>query len=178
MNTNQALRDRLQELHGLTKQTPLFNPVFQLSLDVSRELESGALTLGAMGGLVSDLDCEALQSRAKRIGRLLAPVLIDENLERLREIANTSATSLGFDGYCARWGQPLLHAVFTGHPTFLLTPAQSDAVAEAASTGDTAPATLCLVEADRPPITLAGARNSCPSRASRGAASRIAMGRR
>lgn len=175
MNTNQALRDRLQELHGLTKQTPLFNPVFQLSLDVSRELESGALTLGAMGGLVSDLDCEALQSRAKRIGRLLAPVLIDENLERLREIANTSATSLGFDGYCARWGQPLLHAVFTGHPTFLLTPAQSDAVAEAASTGDTAPATLCLVEPDRPPITLEGEHDEAIAAMRRAGDARDAM---
>ena len=175
MNTNQALRDRLQELHGLTKQTPLFNPVFQLSLDVSRELESGALTLGAVGGLVSDLDCEALQSRAKRIARLLAPVLIDENLERLREIANASATLLGFDGYCARWGQPLLHAVFTGHPTFLLTPAQSDAVAEAASTGDTAPATLCLVEPDRPPITLDGEHEEAIAAMRRAGAARDGM---
>ena len=175
MNTNQALRDRLQELHSLTKQTPLFNPVFQLGLDVSRELESGALTLGAVGGLVSDLDCEALQSRAKRIGRLLAPVRVDENLERLREIASASATSLGFEGYCARWGQPLLHAVFTGHPTFLLTPAQSDAVAEAASTGDMAPATLCLVEPDRPPITLAGEHDEAIAAMRRAGAARDAM---
>lgn len=175
MNTNQALRDRLQELHGLTKQTPLFNPVFQLSLDISRELESGGLTLGAVGGLVSDLDCEALQSRAKRIGRLLAPVHVDDNLERLRGLADASATSLDFKGYCARWEQPLLHAVFTGHPTFLLTPAQSDAVAEAASTGDTAPATLCLVEPDRPPITLAGEHDEAIAAMRRAGAARDAM---
>ena len=175
MNTNQALRDRLQELHGLTKQTPLFNPVFQLSLDVSRELESGALTLGAVSGLVSDLDCEALQSRAKRIGRLVAPVLVDDNLVRLREIAHTSARLLGFEGYCSRWERPLLHAVFTGHPTFLLTPAQSDAVAEAASTGDTAPATLCLVEPDRPPITLVGEHDEAIAAMRRAGEARDAM---
>ena len=175
MNTNQALRDRLQELHGLTKQTPLFNPVFQLSLDISRELENGTLTLGALSGLVSDLDCEALQSRAKRIGRLLAPVKTDENLERLRQIANASATQLGFDGYCTRWGQPLLHVVFTGHPTFLLTPAQSDAVAEAASSGDTAPATLCLVEPDRPSITLVGEHDEAIAAMRRAGEARDAM---
>ena len=43
MKTNQDLRDRLQELHALTAQTPLFNPVFQLSLDISRELEGGVI---------------------------------------------------------------------------------------------------------------------------------------
>ena len=156
MKSNQDLRNRLQELHALTAQTPLFNPVFQLSLDISRELEGGAIDLTAIEALVRDLDCEALQSRAKRIGRLLAPVGLDDNITRLREIADASATMLGFEGYCARWGQPLLHAVFTGHPTFLLTPAQSDAVAVAASSGDTTPATLCLVEHERPPITLPG----------------------
>ena len=175
MKTNQALRGRLQELHALTAQTPLFNPVFQLSLDISRELEGGVIDLAAIGTLVSDLDCEALQSRAKRVGRLLAPVALDENLERLREVADASATSLGFDGYCARWGQPLLHAVFTGHPTFLLTAAQSDAVAEAASSGDTAPATLCLVETGRPPITLGGEHDEAIAAMRRAGEARDAM---
>lgn len=175
MHTNQDLRDRLQELHALTAQTPLFNPVFQLSLDVSRELESGRLDLKGIAGLVNDLDCEALQSRALRIRRLLAPVALDDNLARLRELADASATILGFDGYCARWGQPLLHAVFTGHPTFLLTPAQSDAVAEAASTGDTAPATLCLVEPHRPPITLIGEHEEAIAALRRAGEARDAM---
>lgn len=175
MKTNQALRDRLQELHALTAQTPLFNPVFQLSLDISRELEGGVIDLAGIGTLVSDLDCEALQSRAKRIGRLLAPVGLDDNIARLREIADASATMLGFEGYCARWGQPLLHAVFTGHPTFLLTPAQSDAVAEAASSGDTTPATLCLIETERPPITLPGEHEEAIAAMRRAGEARDAM---
>lgn len=175
MKTNQALRDRLQELHALTAQTPLFNPVFQLSLDISRELEGGVIDLAAIGALVNDLDCEALQSRAKRIGRLLAPVGLDDNVARLREIADASATMLGFEGYCARWGQPLLHAVFTGHPTFLLTPAQSDAVADAASSGDTSPVTLCLVETERPPITLTGEHGEAIAAMRRAGGARDAM---
>jgi phosphoenolpyruvate carboxylase len=133
MKTNQDLRDRLQELHALTAQTPLFNPVFQLSLDISRELEGGAIDLSVIDALVNDLSCEALQSRAMRIRRLLAPVGLDDNIAGLKALADASAKLLGFEGYCARWSQPLLHVVFTGHPTFLLTPTQSDAVAEAAS---------------------------------------------
>jgi hypothetical protein len=38
----------------------------------------------------------------------------------------------GFAEFRNRWERPLLHAVFTAHPTFLLSPAESDAVAEAA----------------------------------------------
>ena len=64
----QRLRDRLNELHKLTAQTPLFNPVFQLGLDLSREIESGALPLDEVAALVEELGCEALQSRAYRHG--------------------------------------------------------------------------------------------------------------
>lgn len=175
MRTNQALRDRLQELHALTAQTPLFNPVFQLSLDISRELEGGGLDLKAIAGLVNDLDCEALQSRAARIRRLLSPVAIEDNLSKLRDIANASATMLGFDGFAARWGRPLLHAVFTGHPTFLLTPVQSAAVAEAASTGDDSPATLCVVEPTRPAISLASEHSDAIAAMRRAGDARDAM---
>ncbi|WP_219895552.1 phosphoenolpyruvate carboxylase [Aquisediminimonas profunda] len=175
MKTNQDLRDRLQELHALTAQTPLFNPVFQLSLDISRELEGGVIDLSVIDALVNDLSCEALQSRAMRIRRLLAQVGLDDNTDRLRALADASAKMLGFEGYCARWSQPLLHVVFTGHPTFLLTPAQSDAVAEAASSGDTAPATLCLIETERPPITLVGEHDEAIAAMRRAGSARDAM---
>ena len=34
-----ALHARLQELHPRTAETPLFNPVFQLSLELSRRID-------------------------------------------------------------------------------------------------------------------------------------------
>ena len=40
-----GLTERLQALHRRTQETPLFNPVFQLSHELSRGLESGELTL-------------------------------------------------------------------------------------------------------------------------------------
>ena len=45
MKTVADLLDRLQALHRRTEETPLFNPVFQLSLDLSRLIESGELSL-------------------------------------------------------------------------------------------------------------------------------------
>ena len=42
------LSTRLRELHAFTAQTPLFNPVFQLGLDLSRDLEGGKKSLKAV----------------------------------------------------------------------------------------------------------------------------------
>ena len=41
MKTLAGLTDRLQALHARTAETPLFNPVFQLSLELSRLIERG-----------------------------------------------------------------------------------------------------------------------------------------
>ena len=43
-----SLSDRLRVLHRQTRETPLFNPVFQLSLDISRKLENGELDIGRL----------------------------------------------------------------------------------------------------------------------------------
>ena len=49
-----SLSERLRVLHRQTRETPLFNPVFQLSLDISRKLESGDLGIADLGGLVDE----------------------------------------------------------------------------------------------------------------------------
>jgi phosphoenolpyruvate carboxylase len=148
------LRARLGELHRLTRQTPLFNPVFQLGLDLSREIESGAMTLDAVAAKVEELGCEALQSRARRLNALIAPVDPAENDAALAALVEASAANGDFAGFAARWSQPMQHIVFTGHPTFLLTPAEADAVAGAASQDDVGPA-MCVINVTRDPVTLA-----------------------
>lgn len=119
MDTVDTLRNRLQELHARTAETPLFNPVFQLSHDLSRQLESGALDLVAMEGLVAALECEGLQARAAKLRALIAPTDPAENLGRIAALLNEED---GFSEFRKRWERPLLHAVFTAHPTFLLSP--------------------------------------------------------
>ncbi|WP_225206920.1 phosphoenolpyruvate carboxylase [Novosphingobium huizhouense] len=151
MKTGEALRERLQALHQRTAETPLFNPVFQLSHDLSRQLESGALTLDGVEALVAELECEALQSRAARLRRLVAPTEPAQNLDRVAALLNEED---GFSQFRARWEKPLLHAVFTAHPTFLLNPVEADAVATAALAEDPLAATVCTVPAPGPAITL------------------------
>lgn len=118
MKTIAALEAWLGELHQRTRETPLFNPVFQLSLDLSRALEGGEISLDDMGALVTELECEGLKARAGKLRRLLAP-------------SATAAPLAGdeddFEAFRARWERPQLHAVFTAHPTFLLTEAQAEA---------------------------------------------------
>ncbi|MEY2927870.1 MAG: hypothetical protein RL367_2347, partial [Pseudomonadota bacterium] len=147
------LREQLQELHKLTAQTPLFNPVFQLSLEISRALEGGDTSLAALDGLVTEFECEALQSRARHLHQLVLPVALADNHARFRALVETSTAS-GFDAFVARWQQPFLHIVFTAHPTFLLSAAQSDAVAAAASSGDVSQNSVCIVGHQREAITL------------------------
>ena len=152
MKTVADLRARLQELHQRTSETPLFNPVFQLGHDVSRALESGAMDLDRVEHLVAHLSCEALQSRARRIHRLLAPVDPADNLQHWRALA--TAQGDGFHDFAARFSRPFLHSVFTAHPTFLLNAAESDAVAQAASAADGATDALCAASPKRDTLTL------------------------
>lgn len=145
MKTVAALEARLGELHQRTRETPLFNPVFQLSLDLSRALEGGEVSLDDLTALVAQLECDGLKARARKLRSLLAPPpatqpLIDEGET--------------FEVFAARWQRPQLHAVFTAHPTFLLAPAQAAAVAEAASAPGDVDDTVCAVPATRTAVTL------------------------
>ena len=149
-NTISGLTEHLQKLHVLTRETPLFNPVFQLSLDLSRKLENGELTLDTVQNLVSELDCDALQSRAKRLRRLVTPISREVNLAALAP----KDPAESFAQYRARWEQPGMHAVFTAHPTFLLSPEQTDAVAQAAGSADEISDLVCAASGERPDITL------------------------
>ena len=152
MRTVAALAERLAELHRRTVETPLFNPVFQLSLDLSREIESGALDLSAVEALLAELECQGLKGRAGRLRALLQPVGVDANLARFRTLLEQTATD--FAAFRARWERPALGTVFTAHPTFLLPPVQADAVAHAAAADDPDSEAVCIVPGDEPPITL------------------------
>jgi phosphoenolpyruvate carboxylase len=145
MKTIAALEAWLGDLHQRTRETPLFNPVFQLSLDLSRALEGGEISLDDMGALVTALECEGLKARAGKLRRLLAP-------------SATAAPLAGdeddFEAFRARWERPQLHAVFTAHPTFLLTEAQAEATARSASAPGAFDDAVCAVPATRAAVTL------------------------
>ena len=140
-----ALVERLQQLHERTRETPLFNPVFQLSHDLSRRLEAGELDLAKLESLIAELECDALQSRSRRLRRMVGPVGKPHDW-----IGDAS----DFEEFRKRWQTPQLHAVFTAHPTFLLTPQQYASVAEAADGEEEIGQEACIAPHDRPAITL------------------------
>src|SRR3546814_18235774 len=116
-----VLIDRLGELHGRTRETPLFNPVFQLGLDISRALEAGELTLDGIAALVAELGCLSLQSRAARLRGLVRPLAADEDCPAPCDRLGIGLDTGDFDGFRREWENPQMHAVFTGHPQLLLT---------------------------------------------------------
>jgi phosphoenolpyruvate carboxylase len=144
------LNARLQDMHALTAESPLYNPVFQLSLDLSRQIEGGELGYKGLNALVSELECDALQSRASKLHRLLAPVSVAANDGALVKPGQDDT----FEVFQARWAQPLQHIVFTAHPTFLLNGAQSDAVAQAATKGEINEQMVCVADHNRDTVTL------------------------
>lgn len=150
MKTAADLIARLGELHRQTRETPLFNPVFQLGLDLSRALEGGDFGLETLESLIAELECDALQSRAARLRTLVAPVSERANREALADCFEAD----GFETFRSRWERPQLHAVFTAHPTFLLTPAQSEAVARGAASDEPIGEAVCVAPHERPAITL------------------------
>ncbi len=151
LKTTADLSARLQDLHARTRETPLFNPVFQLGLDLSRALEDGSSDLDELESLVQELECSGLQARANRLHRLVGPVSPDANIAALGA-ALSQAKQL--DAFRNAWETPRLHTVFTAHPTFLMTPGQTEAVANAASSDDPITASICVTDSDRPAITL------------------------
>ena len=141
MKSADTLVARLEELHARTRETPLFNPVFQLSLDLSRQLEAGDLSLDAVESLIEELEARSLTARARRLRALV-----------MQPAATTSPPTDAFEALRRRVETPALHAVFTAHPTFLLTPPQTEAVADAAVSGDPVQPPA---PSERPAITLA-----------------------
>ena len=128
-----GLTDRLQVLHRRTQETPLFNPVFQLSHDISRALEGGEMSLLDVDALLDQLVDRSLDARASRLRRLLDPE------SRRARLTDMTAAGDDFEAFREAWSHPRMHAVFTAHPTFLLSPAQSAAVAQGALSGTTPP---------------------------------------
>jgi phosphoenolpyruvate carboxylase len=152
MKTVAQLHERLQAHHRRTAETPLFNPVFQLSLDLSRQLEGADIALDDVEAMIAQLECEALESRARRLRRLIGPVAADANLAGFAEMLAEEPSD--FSAFRARWERPQLHNVFTAHPTFLLNPAETEAVATAASDAEGNDGAACVADHGRIKVTL------------------------
>ncbi|KQM18970.1 phosphoenolpyruvate carboxylase [Novosphingobium sp. Leaf2] len=172
LRTVEQLDARLQDLHKLTAVSPLFNPVFQLGLELSRALEDGAMSLDDIEALVAEMDCEGLRARAARLDRMLGTVAAAANDAAIDALAHDSASDGDFAAFAVRWQRPAAHVVFTAHPTFLLTAAQAEAVAASASSGDFSEASVCVASPKRDTITLDYEHDAAMAAMARGQAAR------
>lgn len=152
--TVKDLKDRLRELHQRTAETPLFNPVFQLGLELSRWLESGKMTLDDIDILIVEMECEGLRARAGQIHDSLETVAVAENEASFTQVAEAIARPADFPAFARRWRRPAGNIVFTAHPTFLLSAAQAEAVASSVANGDMSEASVCVAPRERDTITL------------------------
>ena len=167
---------RLEALHQRTRETPLFNPVFQLGLELSRKIESGELQFADLEAMVAELECEGLTARAARLGRLVAPLDPAANLARIDALA--AQPDEDFAGFAARWSKPVAHVVFTAHPTFLLTEAQGAAVVRTATDQSMDSGSACLAPHARDAITLDSEHRQAMAAIARGQAARDAINAR
>src|SRR3546814_5589922 len=77
-----------------------------------------------IAALVSELGCLSLQSRAARLRGLVSPTAEGKDFPDSGDSLRSSLNTDDFEGFRRDWERPQMHAVFTGHPTFLLTPGQ------------------------------------------------------
>jgi phosphoenolpyruvate carboxylase len=147
----EALRQSLADHHALTSQTPLFNPVGQLGFDLSRDLEAGRIGLTDIASLTADLENAAFAARARQRHEFVSPVDTATNIKRFGDVVRESALSGDFTAFAQKWSHQTLGCVFTGHPTFMLSPADNEALAKAATAPD---APLVRDTAKAPRITI------------------------
>ncbi|MCI5046338.1 MAG: phosphoenolpyruvate carboxylase [Aquisalinus sp.] len=145
MNTREiegALRKRLTELREYIAVDPLSNPVRQLAHELSIQIESQELSAEGLSKLIKSYSDSAFLDRSRALKQYLS--LSDEKLpeHRLSDAVRSGLNCSDFETFCAAWQKTKDVIVFTGHPTFILSKAQREALVENVSGADLAPAEL------------------------------------
>jgi len=120
-----ALREELKRLRSQIPDNPSLNPILHVAFDLSRRLESGAVSFDDVKQLAGRLMDRACVRRARQLRDKLgyedqAATLKDFTgyVERTAEAASGS-----LDAFADRWARARTGIVFTAHPTFGLSDA-------------------------------------------------------
>ncbi|GGC99559.1 phosphoenolpyruvate carboxylase [Aquisalinus flavus] len=129
-----SLKSRLEELRTQILKDPLANPVRQLAHELSVRIEKDEISLADLSGLVKALSDDAFASRAGYLSTYLG---MDEQRESgvalrktVRKISERFTTAEEFAAY---WQRCRDIAVFTAHPTFILSAKQRELLIKAAT---------------------------------------------
>jgi phosphoenolpyruvate carboxylase len=112
---------------------PFANPVMLLALDISRRLQAGELSPGALEQLIHYLSSEGFLARAARLSNYLGEAGPDANAARLEGLLDTVAAgnggpALSFEEFQKLVQKEVFGIVITAHPTFNLSGAMMTAL--------------------------------------------------
>lgn len=127
-------RKRLRKHRKRIKDDPQFLPVKQLSFEISRSMEKDEIRHEDLATISHELCNQALLRRAQMVRERLGVTNEDKVLSRFYKMVEASTQENGqridFEDFCAKWEQPLHGAVFTAHPTFLMSRTERSALVE------------------------------------------------
>ncbi len=135
-----SLREELKALRAQVPDLPSLNPIALAAFNLSRRLEAGEISFDELKALAVRLMDNACVHRALRLREQLS--LVDDastHAEFRKYIADAAAEDQkmvnGFEQFKKRWSRARTGVVLTAHPTFGLSEALSNRMAEIAVSG-------------------------------------------
>ncbi len=120
----ESWRKQLKKHKLRMKDDPQFLPIKQLAFEISRGLENHATSGNELRGVCQKLCDRALIHRAHMMRERIGTTKEDDVLSRFRSLVEASTSMDGkpvdFAGFAKKWRQPMHGAVFTAHPTFMM----------------------------------------------------------
>jgi len=133
-----ALRAELKALRAQIPDQPSLNPIVTVAFDLSRKLEGGEVSFDDLHALSTRLMDSAYIHRALLLKEQIG---VESDTATRKEFAAFIAREVAgidpddFDSFKARFARPRNGIVFTAHPTFGLSEALSNRMAEIARSG-------------------------------------------
>jgi len=136
------LIDELKRLRTQIPDNPSLNPILNVAFDLSRRLESGAISFDELKGLAGRLMDRACVRRARRLREKVGYVDQATTLKDFTSYVEKTANEAGsLEAFAKRWSRARTGIVLTAHPTFGLSDALYRRMVEIAvadpQTGDT-----------------------------------------
>lgn len=118
-----TLRDELKSLRSRIPDSPALNPIVNVAFNLSRQLESGAISFGGLKALAGRLMDRACIRRAEQLKERIGYTSNHATLKDFSEfvaktVGNETDIDKAFDRFKTRWGRARSGIVFTAHPTF------------------------------------------------------------
>jgi phosphoenolpyruvate carboxylase len=152
-----ALRAELKSLRARIPDEPTLNPVLNVAFDLSRRLEADEISFSDIKSLSTQLMDSACVHRALLLKEQIG---VESEAATRKEFSNfiadyvTGKDDAAFEAFKARFARARNGIVFTAHPTFGLSEALSDRMAEIAVSGTAKGQKIDLPHRPDPSLTL------------------------